>query len=218
VPEDTITRTRNRVATVITSIAARLAEQGFIVYRAAQSVSRQDKFSRATRKANPLGLSLFSFIIAQHEVATDWLRRFHSSIRSASHLGLSYGGKTRCACRQSWSGIVFQFARLLNEWVRSASRRSPLQLHVHREYECRSGTSATRSTYAEMASLIAPRPFMVERGHDDGGRAARGSLTNTRRFAACTTSSARRPHGDRILQSARIPSMAWAHSSFWRSI
>ena len=27
---------------------------------------------------------------------------------------------------------------------------------------------AERFNYAEMAALIAPRPFMVERGHDDG--------------------------------------------------
>ena len=33
---------------------------------------------------------------------------------------------------------------------------------------CPSSTSGNTFNYAEMAALIAPRPFMVERGHDDG--------------------------------------------------
>jgi len=43
--------------------------------------------------------------------------------------------------------------------------------------------------YAEMAYLMVPRPFMVERGHLDlVGRDA-GSLTSTRKSAGCTPNS-----------------------------
>ena len=36
------------------------------------------------------------------------------------------------------------------------------------EYEMPEWNLANVCNYAEMAMLIAPRPFMVERGHDDG--------------------------------------------------
>jgi hypothetical protein len=36
------------------------------------------------------------------------------------------------------------------------------------EYEMPEFNLAETFNYAEMAALIAPRPFMVERGHDDG--------------------------------------------------
>ena len=46
--------------------------------------------------------------------------------------------------------------------------------------------------YAEMAALIAPRPFMVERGHDDGVAPTNGWRTSSRGCAASTTSWASR--------------------------
>ena len=52
-----------------------------------------DNFRRIQREANPLGLSLFSFIIAQHDVTTQWLASlpFVDPERIAFY-GLRYGG------------------------------------------------------------------------------------------------------------------------------
>jgi hypothetical protein len=57
-----------------------------------------------------------------------------------------------------------------NEWVKyCVSTSLPIPSYVHTgEYEIWEWGLARRFNYAELAALIAPRPFMVERGHDDG--------------------------------------------------
>ena len=55
--------------------------------------------------------------------------------------------------------------------------------------------------YAEMAALIAPRPFMVERGHDDGvGIDEMGRLRVRQGAPALQPAEAPRPHRDRVLR------------------
>ena len=75
--------------------AARLAERGFVVFAPHNPYRGGDKFRVLQRKANPLGLSLFSVIIAQHEQILNWLSElpFVDSQRIGFY-GLSYGGKT----------------------------------------------------------------------------------------------------------------------------
>jgi hypothetical protein len=56
-----------------------------------------------------------------------------------------------------------------NEWIwKNASARSPYSYVNTGEYEMFEFDLGNTFNYAEMAWLIAPRPFMVERGHDDG--------------------------------------------------
>ena len=50
-----------------------LVELGYIVYAPQNPYIGKDDFRVLQRKANPLGLSLFSFIIRQHERTVDWL-------------------------------------------------------------------------------------------------------------------------------------------------
>ena len=56
-----------------------------------------------------------------------------------------------------------------NEWVvkNTTLDRSYSYMYTH-EWEMPEFALAERFNYAEMAGLIAPRPFMVERGHKDG--------------------------------------------------
>src|SRR5262249_43961360 len=77
------------------SFGSQLADRGYIVYAPQNPYIGQDKFRVLQRKANPLGLSLFSFIIRQHERTLDWLATlpFMDADRMAFY-GLSYGGKT----------------------------------------------------------------------------------------------------------------------------
>ena len=53
--------------------AARLAERGFVVFAPHNPYRGGDRFRVLQRKANPLGKSLFSVIIAQHDALLDWL-------------------------------------------------------------------------------------------------------------------------------------------------
>jgi dienelactone hydrolase len=153
------------------AFAARLADRGFVVYAPHNPYRGQDKFRVLQRKANPLGLSLFSFIIAQHEVTTDWLASlpFVDPQRIAFY-GLSYGGKTAMRV----PAVVERYCLSIcsadfNEWVQKCvTTESPYSYMFTGEYEMPEWNLGHTFNYAEMASLIAPRPFMVERGHDDG--------------------------------------------------
>jgi dienelactone hydrolase len=153
------------------SFGAQLADRGYIVYAPQNPYIGQDRFRVLQRKANPLGLSLFSFIIAQHGLTLDWLASlpFVDADRMAFY-GLSYGGKTAMRvpavlpryCLSICSGDF-------NEWIRkNVSLDYPSSYMFSPEYEMPEFNLGHTFNYAEMAALIAPRPFMVERGHDDG--------------------------------------------------
>ena len=171
-PEDTITQDESAPAwKYYKGFAARLCERGFIVYAPHNPYRGGDNFRRIQREANPLGLSLFSFILAQHDVTTRWLASlpFVDPERIAFY-GLSYGGKTAMRvpavleryCLSICSGDF-------NEWVlKCVSNTHPASYIFTGEWEIWEWDLAHTFNYAEMALLIAPRPFMVERGHDDG--------------------------------------------------
>jgi hypothetical protein len=56
-----------------------------------------------------------------------------------------------------------------NEWVvKNASTHHTFSYVWSGEYEIFEFDLGNTFNYAEMAALIAPRPFMVERGHGDG--------------------------------------------------
>jgi len=153
------------------SFGARLADMGYIVYAPQNPYFGQEKFRILLRKAHPLKLSLYSFIVRQHETAADWLASL--PFVDAEHIGfygLSYGGKTAMRI----PAIVKRYCMSIcsgdfNEWIgKNVSidfRGSYIWSGEYDMYEFDLGQTFN---YAEMANLIAPRPFMVERGHDDG--------------------------------------------------
>lgn len=151
--------------------ACRLAERGFVVYAPQNPYIGQDKFRTLQRKANPLQKTLFSIIVPQHQAVVEWLGTlgFVDPARIAFY-GLSYGGKTAMRV----PAIVTQYCLSIcsadfNEWIwKNVSSRSPYSYLATPEYEMFEFNLGNTFNYAEMAGLIAPRPFMVERGHDDG--------------------------------------------------
>jgi dienelactone hydrolase len=172
VPEDTITTDETAPAwKFYKGFAAKLCERGFIVYAPHNPYRGGDNFRRIQREANPLGLSLFSFIIAQHDVTTQWLASlpFVDPERIAFY-GLSYGGKTAMRVPAALERYCLSIcAGDFNEWVlKCVSNLHPASYIFTPEWEIWEWDLAHTFNYAEMALLIAPRPFMVERGHDDG--------------------------------------------------
>jgi dienelactone hydrolase len=153
------------------AFAARLAEQGFIVYAPHNPYRGGDKFRVLQRKANPLGKSLFSVIIAQHDTLLDWLGGlpFVDPARIGFY-GLSYGGKTAMRVPAALERYCLSICSAdFNEWVqKNVTVDSGYSYMFTGEYEMPEWNLGHTFNYAEMASLIAPRPFMVERGHFDG--------------------------------------------------
>ena len=151
--------------------AAKLAERGFITFSPQNLYIFTDRFRTLQRKANPLKKSLFSVIIPQHQQIVDWLGTlpFVDKKRIAFY-GLSYGGKTAMRVPPVVTDYCLSICSAdFNEWVdKNASTRNPHSYVNSGEYEIFEWDLGSTFNYAEMAGLIAPRPFMVERGHHDG--------------------------------------------------
>ncbi|RKU06239.1 hypothetical protein C6501_19185 [Candidatus Poribacteria bacterium] len=160
-----------KIQSVYHSYAAQLADRGFITYAPQNPYIGQDAFRVIQRKANPIKWSLFSLIIRQHERTLDWLAElpFVDENRIGFY-GLSYGGKTAMRV----PAVLEKYACSIcsadfNEWiVKNATFDSRYSYMFTGEYEMPEFDLGNTFNYAEMAGLIAPRPFMVERGHDDG--------------------------------------------------
>ncbi|MBI1900253.1 MAG: hypothetical protein HYS13_03945 [Planctomycetia bacterium] len=151
--------------------ACRLAERGFITYAPQNPYIFRDRFRTLQRKANPLKKSLFSVIVQQHQQTTNWLASlpFVDPARIAFY-GLSYGGKTAMRVPPLVENYCLSICSAdFNEWVwKNASLRAPYSYVGTIEYEIFEFNLGHTFNYFEMAGLIAPRPFMVERGHKDG--------------------------------------------------
>ncbi len=159
------------------AFAARLVKQGFIVYAPQNPYRGQDAFRTLQRKSNPLGRSLFSYITAQHLVTLRWLAGLPNvDPDRIGFYGLSYGGKTAMRVppllppTDSEPGYCLSICSAdFNEWVaKNASVDAPFSYLWTGEYEIFEWNMGHLANYAELAMLMAPRPFMVERGHDDG--------------------------------------------------
>jgi dienelactone hydrolase len=172
VPEDVVTEDPTQGSFhYYQGYAARLADRGFIVYAPHNPYRGADKFRVLQRKANPLGRSLFSVIITQHDTLLDWLASlpFVDPARIGFY-GLSYGGKTAMRVPAVLERYCLSICSAdFNEWVqKNATVDSGYSYLFTGEYEMPEWDLGHTFNYAEMASLIAPRPFMVERGHSDG--------------------------------------------------
>jgi dienelactone hydrolase len=169
-PSDVIERQSPRFK-AYQAYAARLAERGLITFAPFNLYRGEERFRLLQRKANPLGMSLFSIITRQHEQILRWLASlpFVDGSRIGFY-GLSYGGKTAMRVPALLDGYCLSICSAdFNDWVRKNvtvdSRMSYMYTH---EWEMPEFNLGHTFNYAEMAYLIFPRPFMVERGHHDG--------------------------------------------------
>jgi dienelactone hydrolase len=151
--------------------AAKLAERGFITFAPQNLYIFQDRFRTLQRKAYPLKKTLFSLMVPQHQQIVDWLATLpYVDSQRIAFYGLSYGGKSAMRIPPLVDGYCLSICSAdFNEWVwKNASTRSPYSYVWTGEYEIFEFDLGSTFNYAEMAALIAPRPFMVERGHFDG--------------------------------------------------
>jgi dienelactone hydrolase len=151
--------------------AARLAEEGFVAYAPQNPYIGEDRFRTIQRMGHPLKLALFSFILGQHEQTLNWLAEqpFVDPARIGFY-GLSYGGKTAVRVPPLLDRYALSICSGdFNEWVwKTTNVESHYSYLLTGEYDMYEFNFANVVNYAELACLMAPRPFMVERGHDDG--------------------------------------------------
>ncbi len=154
-----------------------LVKRGFIVYAPQNPYRGGDDFRVIQRKSNPLGRSLFSYIIEQHRQTLKWLATLpFVDARRIGFYGLSYGGKTAVRVppllppSENEPGYCLSICSAdYNEWIRKNVSAEDRYSYVYTgEYEMFEWNMGHVAGYAELASLMVPRPFMVERGHNDG--------------------------------------------------
>jgi dienelactone hydrolase len=151
--------------------ACQLAERGFVTFAPQNPYLGGTRFRQLLRQAHPLGLTLWSFIVRQHEVIADWLaaQEFVDPGRIAFY-GLSYGGKTAMRVPVLVDRYCLSICSAdFNEWIwKNVSARASYSYLWTAEYDMPEWNLGNTFNYAELAWLIFPRPFMVERGHNDG--------------------------------------------------
>jgi len=159
-----------RLERIYARYAARLAEEGFVIYAPQNPYLGGEGFRVLLRKAHPQKLSLFSFIIGQHQRTLEWLASLpFVDGRRIGFYGLSYGGKTAMRVPAVLPGYALSICSAdFNEWIwKITSVDQPFSYMYTNEYDMLEFNLGNTFNYAEMAAMIAPRPFMVERGHDD---------------------------------------------------
>ena len=156
------------------AFATRLAEAGFVTFSPQNLYIFRDKFRMLQFKANTIGKTLFSAMVPQHKVITDWLAELpFVDAEKIAFYGLSYGGKSAMRIPPLVDRYCLSICSAdFNEWIwknASTDSRSLRYSYANKgEYEIFEFDLGRTFNYSEMAALFAPRPFMVERGHFDG--------------------------------------------------
>jgi len=157
-------------STAYNNFAAKLAERGFITFSPHNLYRGEDRYRYLTRKANSIGCTLFSFITPSHRQILNWLKT-QPNVDPAriAFYGLSYGGETAMRVPP----ILEDYAVVIcsgdfNQWTRKvAAVDFPNGFMKSIEWEMPYWNLGQTFDYSDMAALIFPRPFMVERGHHD---------------------------------------------------
>jgi dienelactone hydrolase len=150
--------------------AVKLAEQGFVTYAPQNPYIGKDRFRLIQRKGHPVKLALFSFVLGQHQRTLEWLASLpFVDPQRIGFYGLSYGGKTAVRVPPLLDGYALSICSGdFNEWVwKTTSIDSTYSYMLTPEYDMLEFDFANVVNYSDLAKLMAPRPFMVERGHSD---------------------------------------------------
>jgi dienelactone hydrolase len=172
VPADTLEEDRQSPAyAVYRAFAARLAERGFVTFAPHNCYRGGNEFRQLQRKLHPLKRSLCSVFLAQHERHLDWLAGlpFVDASRVGFY-GLSYGGYTavRVPPLLDRYALAVSSAEFNDMARKAAGTRDRYSYPFYNTYEIFEFNKANTFGYADLAGMMAPRPFMVERGHHDG--------------------------------------------------
>jgi cephalosporin-C deacetylase-like acetyl esterase len=150
---------------------SQICEHGYIAFAPQGIFALSHKFRFNQRQLNSLGKNLFAIMTAQYRQYVRFLQsQPFVEGNKIGFYGCSYGGTTAMfippnvpeigptVCSANFNYWNFKCANGLFD----RDYRSDWQYEVF-DYDL-----ANTFDHSDMARLIAPRPFMVERGHDDG--------------------------------------------------
>jgi cephalosporin-C deacetylase-like acetyl esterase len=151
-----------------------VCEHGYVVFAPQGIFSLGEKFRFNQRQLNPLGKNLFSVMAAQHRQIAKWLGTLPFINRERiGFYGASYGGTTAMYVTPLVPEYCVSICSAnFNLWnYKSAATIVDVEksyvLDGYGQYEIFEFDMANTFDHSDMAKLIAPRPFIVERGHLD---------------------------------------------------
>jgi len=151
-------------------VAARLAERGFVVMVPHNLYRTETRYRPLNRKANTVKATLYAFLVHQHDQMLRWLKslEFVDGTRIAFY-GNSFGGESALRIPTVLEGYALSIcASYFNQWTRKvAGTEDPFSYLFTDEWEVPVFNAGHTFDHAELAYLMVPRPFMVERGHHD---------------------------------------------------
>ena len=169
-PTDTIENTPRWGATY-NQFTARLADRGFVTLAVHNPYWGGYRFLQLERKAQPLKATLGSIIAAEHLQFLRWLSTlpFVDPDRIGFY-GISYGGWTANRIPPLLDQYCLAIcSACFNDWIRKVTNvdDAPGSYMQNVAFNMAEWDSAHTFSNAEMAYLMIPRPFMVERGMHD---------------------------------------------------
>jgi hypothetical protein len=147
-----------------------LCERGYVVFAPQGIFTGGDRFRFSQRQLNPLGKTLFSIMVPQHQQIVNWLGTLPFVNKDKiGFYGLSYGGKTALCVPPLVKNYALSIcSAFFNYWnYKNATTLMPFSYVWGTDYEIFEFDLANTFDSSDMVRLIAPRPFMVERGHED---------------------------------------------------
>ena len=151
-------------------IAEKLLARGYIVFAPHNLYRGEDEYRWLDRKANSIGKTLFSFLLLQHDQITRWLAGLSQvDAERIAFYGNSYGGESAVRIPTVLPRYALSIcASDFNDWTRKVTDTHDRHSFMRTtEWEMPYFNMGNTFSYAEMAYLMVPRPFMVERGHHD---------------------------------------------------
>ena len=146
------------------NILPRLAKRGFVVF------APHNPYQFNVRKATPLKATVFSVIIPQYRQIVNWLKTHeHVDADRIGFYGKSWGGRTALRVPTYIEEFKLSISSAyFNQWPRKVLTQHYRTSYMYEGsigvYEFNMGPTFG---HAEMAMLMAPKPFMVEAGYND---------------------------------------------------
>ncbi|MCL2742677.1 MAG: dienelactone hydrolase family protein [Planctomycetaceae bacterium] len=152
-------------------VLSRLTRKGYITFAPQHLYVLGDKQRQTQRKAYPIKQTAFALMVSMNRQIVRFLATLpNADMERLGYYGLSYGGKSAMRIPP----LVDEYKLVIcsgdfNRWdVKMVSTFYPYTYPYTIEYEMYTFDMAEKFNYSDLAALIAPRPFFVERGNFDG--------------------------------------------------